>query len=106
MFGLWSFFPFPPFCCCCFCRFPSLLSYAQTVLHHLRLLDEEDEDEDPLLRFVLPPFVWSLRSTAQAPESEDVLEAEDHKLEAALGSPLGALHPQSPCPQPPLSLHP
>ena len=67
---------------------------------------EEDEDEDPLLRFVLPPFVWSLRSTALAPESEDVLEAEDHKLEAALGSPLGALHPQSPCPQPPLSLHP
>ncbi|XP_031450933.1 guanylate-binding protein 1-like [Phasianus colchicus] len=68
-----------------------LLTYAQKLPHHLRLMEEEEdeEDEDHLLRFVLPPFVWSLCSTAQAPEDEELLEAEDHNLEPALASPPG-----------------
>ncbi|OXB74763.1 UNVERIFIED_CONTAM: hypothetical protein H355_003650, partial [Colinus virginianus] len=66
-----------------------LTSYAQAVPRHLRLLEEDEEDEDRLLHFILPPFVWSLCSTALAPEDENVLEAVDHKLEPALGSPPG-----------------
>ncbi|XP_052555135.1 guanylate-binding protein 1-like isoform X1 [Tympanuchus pallidicinctus] len=84
--------PFPPLgLSCLFSCFPSLLSYAQKLPHHLRLLEEEEdeEDEDHLLRFVLPPFVWSLCSTAQAPEDEELLGDEDHKLEPALRGPPG-----------------
>ncbi|XP_072211537.1 guanylate-binding protein 1-like [Excalfactoria chinensis] len=69
-----------------------LLAYAQELPRRLRLLEEnegEDEEDERLLSFVLPPFIWSLHSTALAPEEEDVLEAEDHKLEPALGDPQG-----------------
>ncbi|XP_015738975.1 guanylate-binding protein 1-like [Coturnix japonica] len=72
-----------------------LLAYAQEVPLRLRLLEEEEENEEDeedeirLLRFVLPPFIWSLHSTALAPEEEAVLEAEDHELEPALDNPQG-----------------
>ncbi|XP_021231265.1 guanylate-binding protein 1-like [Numida meleagris] len=68
-----------------------LLSYARMVPRHLRLLEEDEEDQDHLLHLALPPFVWCLRSADLAPEDEDVLEAEDHELEPALGGPPGPI---------------
>ncbi|XP_035168775.1 uncharacterized protein LOC118158253, partial [Oxyura jamaicensis] len=83
------------------------LIYVRALPRRLRLLaeeeEEEEEEEGALLRTVLPPFVWSLRGAAVAPEDEAVLEAEGHELRAALGTPPG---PEAPVTRGVLALFP